>query len=446
MASVKIKNLLDTLTSTLWFVPGSITVGAGVMAFWAIWLDRVLFLEDAPSFLYSGGPEGARAVLSTTAGSMITVAGVAFSMTMVAFSFASSQLGPRLIGNFMRDRGNQVVLGTFIGTFVYCILVLRTVSEKPARFVPHIGVSVGLVLAVLSLGVLIYFIHHTALALQADHVIGLVGRELDHSIKHLYPGSMGEGGATARTDEFKRQEAQFRDADVAAVSLEASGYVKTLEVDRLMKVATKHDLVIRILSRPGRYAHDGIPVAQIRPPHRASEEVKEEVAQAFVTAWTRNSQQDVEFAVNQMVEVAVRALSPGINDPFTAITCIDRLTTAILHLMRTEFPSRFRVDGEGRLRVIADRPDFKGVVDAAFHQIRQTGAQLPAVMIRLLEALTLLLEQAKTDQQRRALERHIELVRSAGVRETEEPEDREDMNDRVSEAAAAGGEERQRPA
>ena len=431
MANVRIKNIWDTLSSTLWFVPATMTAASIALAAGTAAMDRAVAMTEAWFFLYSGGPEGARSVLSTTAGSMITVAGIAFSTTMVALSFASSQLGPRLLRNFMRDRGNQLVLGTFISTFVYCILILRTVSENPRAFVPHIGVSVGLIMALTSLGVLIYFIHHAALALQADYVIGIVARELDHAIDHLYPGGMGADAPPARMAEYRDREAALRSEDAADVTLKVSGYVHALDVDAVMKVATRHDLLVRILSRPGRYVHDGMPVAEIWPAAAVDERIRKKVSTAFAVGRMRTSQQDVEFAVRQLVEVAARALSPGINDPFTAVACIDRLSTALLHLMRRDFPPRFRVDAEGRLRVIAERPDFLGIADAAFHQIRQSGASLPTVMIHLLDSLTLLLEHATTDEHRRALERHIELVRRAGLRESEEPSDRADLNERA---------------
>lgn len=442
MTNVRARNWWDTLTSTLWFVPAVMTAASIGLAAGIVALDRATPVHASWFFLYSGGPEGARSVLSTTAGSMITVAGVAFSATMVALSFASSELGPRLLRNFMKDRGNQVVLGTFIATFVYCLLVLRTVSESPEPFVPHFGVTVGLVLALASLVVLIYFIHHVARTLQADYIIGVVARELDHTIVHLYPGGMGEDAPPDRIAELKDKEDELRNQRPARVCLPASGYVHALDVDLLMKLATKHDLVMRILSRPGRYVHDGTPVAEVWPVANLDEPIQKKMTSAFMIGRTRTSQQDVEFAVNQLVEVATRALSPGINDPFTAITCIDRLTTALLHLMRRDFPPRFRLDGDGTLRVIAERPDFAGVVDAAFHQIRQSGANMPAVAIRLLESLSLLLEHATTDQHRRALDRHVDLVRRAGIRESAERSDREDMEERVKRVEEARNGER----
>lgn len=435
MLNVRVKSWFERLGSTLWFVPSVMTALSIALAAATVAFDRQPnVIDEGWFFFYSGGAEGARSVLSTTAGSMITVAGIAFSATMVALSFASSELGPRLLRNFMRDRGNQIVLGMFISTFVYSLLVLRTVSESPREFVPHFGVTIGLALALASLGMLIFFIHHVARMLQADYVIAMVAQELDHAIEKLYPGGMGEDAPESRMAELKEIERRLDRDAAAAVCLRTAGYVHALDVDSLMKAAKNHDVLIRILARPGHYVHDGLPVAEVWPALRVDEHFKTKIASAFITGRTRTSQQDVEFAINQLVEVATRALSPGINDPFTAITCIDRLSTALLHLMRRDFPPRFRVGADGELRVIADRPDFAGVTDAAFHQIRQSGAGMPAVMIRLLESLELLLEHARTEEHHRALRRHVELVQRAAMRKTEEEADRADIDAQAEDA------------
>lgn len=417
------------VSSTLWFVPSVMTLGSILLAFLTVWVDRADNLEEAWFFLYTGGAEGAREVLSTTAGSMITVAGIAFSTTMVAFSFASSQLGPRLLGQFMRDRGNQIVLGTFIATFVYCLLVLRTVSTTGDEFVPHIGVTVGLLLALASLGVLIYFIHHAAMALQADYVIAIVAGELDDALDRLYPEEGGEEPDAAAIAQFEQTQRTLRPEDAAGVVLPISGYILSLDVETLIEVAADRDLLLRATRRPGDYVHDGRLVAEVWPASAVDEGTVRRIRDAFTLGRTRTSEQDVGFAINQLVEVAVRALSPGINDPFTAVTSIDRLTSALLHLMRRPRPSPFRADAHGRLRLIAEGPGFDSLVDAALHQIRQSGARMPAVMIHLLESLQVLLEEAKLPAHRTALLRHLELVRRAALRETDEPADRRDVSD-----------------
>jgi uncharacterized membrane protein len=429
---VRIRTFWEDLTSTLWFVPAAMTGAATALAFAMAGLDRRTGDgHEGWFFVYSGGADGAREVLSTVAGSMITVAGVVFSATVVALSFASSQLGPRLLRSFMRDRGNQVVLGTFIATFVYCLLVLRTVSGEPDEFVPHFGVTAGLLLALASLAVLIYFIHHVAVSLQADHVISVVAKELDETIETLYPGDIGRDTPGHRLSEMGEIEHTLSREKGASVALRNSGYVHAIDLEALMEISARRDVVIRVSTRPGRYVHDGISVAEVWPLAQADADVTEEVQRAFVLGRTRTSQQDVEFAVDQLVEVAVRSLSTGINDPFTAMSCIDRLGTGLLHLMRKSFPTAYRLDDQGQLRVIAERSDFGGVVDAAFHQIRQSGASTPSVMIRLLETLTLLLEHAVTDEQRTVLERHVRLVQNSALQATDEPADRRDVIDRA---------------
>jgi uncharacterized membrane protein len=429
---VRIKTFWEDLTSSLWFVPAAMTAAATALAFGMAGLDRrTKGGYEAWYFLYSGGADGAREVLSIIAGSMITVAGVVFSATVVALSFASSQLGPRLLRSFMRDRGNQVVLGTFIATFVYCLLVLRTVSGEPDEFVPHFGVTAGLLLALVSLAVLIYFIHHVAMSLQAEQVVSIVARELDETVETLYPGSAGSDAPVQRLEEMSEIERALSREKGASVALRKSGYVHAIDLQVLMETAAGREVIIRISARPGRYVSDGIPVAEVWPLDRADANVVEEVQAAFVLGPTRTSQQDIESTVNQLVEVAVRSLSTGINDPFTAMSCIDRLGTGLLHLMRKTFPTSYRLDDQGRLRVIAERSDFEGVVDAAFHQIRQSGASTPSVMIHLLETLTLLLEHAATDEERDVLQRHVRLVQNSALQETDAPADRRDVIDRA---------------
>jgi uncharacterized membrane protein len=186
----KLLKLWDSLRATFWLVPTLMAIMAIGLSFAMVALDEAVgnrVLEKV-GWVWAGGPEGARGLLSTVAGSMITVAGVVFSITIVALSLASSQYGPRLLRNFVRDKGNQIVLGSFIATFVYCLLVLRTVrGDDGAHFVPAIAITLGMVLTLASLGVLIYFIHHVSISIQAATIIGLVSHELNEVIERLFP-------------------------------------------------------------------------------------------------------------------------------------------------------------------------------------------------------------------------------------------------------------------
>ncbi|HVS10099.1 MAG TPA: DUF2254 domain-containing protein [Planctomycetota bacterium] len=410
-----IRHSWEALRTSFWFLPALMALGAGVLAFSAVRLDGAVpdGWADGMGWLYTGGPAGARQLLATVASSMITVAGVVFSMTVVALSMASSQFGPRLLRNFMRDKGNQFVLGTFISTFLYCLLVLRSVRDLDARhFVPHVSVTIAVLLALASLGVLIYFIHHVAVSMQAPQVIANVSEELHASIDALFPEELGQGADRANDRPGEAAAAEILGRDAHAVASRAEGYVQHVDEERLVAIATKRELVLRLELRTGRFVVRGHPLVLVRGGDPGGE-VVDEIRDCFVFGAQPTPTQDVEFTVNQLVEVAVRALSPGINDPFTAMTCVDRLGAALCRLAGREFPSPWLRDGDGRLRVIADPPDFAEIADAAFRQIREHGRRSSAVLARMLETIAVVLAHARREDDRDALLRqagHIEQV------------------------------------
>ena len=320
----------EELRESYWGVPSVMAALSIGLAFATVAVDRAIqdrWVREA-EWLYTGGPEGARAVLATVAGSMITVAGVAFSVLIVALSLASSQFGPRLLRTFMRDRGHQLVLGTFTATFLYCLLVLRTVRDLDDReFVPNMSVTVAVLLAVCSLGVLIYFIHHAAVSIQASHVIAEVGGELHACIDRLFPEELGQETRGAEPEEDAVPASFEREARPVAAA--GDGYVQAVENDQLLKLAAEHDLLVRLARRPGHFVVKGSSLAHVWPGERLNEALAGRLRATFQLGPRPTPTQDVEFAVEQLVEVAVRALSAGVNDPFTATTCVDRLGAAL---------------------------------------------------------------------------------------------------------------------
>jgi uncharacterized membrane protein len=418
------------LRESYWFVPALMAAVAVAFANVTIIVDDVLGERGVHGlvWVYAGGPEGARAVLSTVAGSMITVTALVFSITMVALSFASSQLGPRLLVNFIRDTGNQVVLGTFVATFLYCLLVLRTVRAGPdTAFVPHLSVTVAVTLAIGSLGVLVYFIHHVAVGIQADAVIATVARELEDAIDHLFPEMLGEG-----PPEPMRPAADLPvdfEGTARSVAATDTGYIRAIDTEGLMRLATEHNLVIRLLRRPGHFITRGIHVARVLPEGELGDAVAQAIGRVFILGDRRTLEQDVEFAVNQLVEVALRALSPGVNDPFTALTCVDRLGAALCRLAARTIPSRYRYDEQGALRVVTGEVTFAGVVDAAFDQIRQAARANVAVTLRLLETITVVLEAVRRPGDGEALLRQAAMVYRSGEA-ISESEDRAAIEER----------------
>ncbi len=426
--------------SSFWFIPGVMSGGAALLAVGAVALDRTKSDEwrESFGFLYTGGAEGASTVLGTIAGSMITIAGVVFSMTLIALSLASSQLGPRLLRNFMRDTINQVVLGTFVATFLYCLLVLRTIRRAEDNlFVPHLAVTLGVALAVVSVGVLIYFIHHISLSIQADHVVARVGRELMRDIDDIFPDRW-DPAARDRSEESEGAVLPPGfDEEARKILTAEDGYVRSVDVGALVKLGTEEDVVFKVDQGPSAYVVEHGPLVRVWPAVRVTERLMRRVNDAFILGITRTPGQDIEFSVHQIVEIAVRALSPGVNDPFTAVRCVDQLASALSRMARREIPSPFHYDEHGRVRVVYAVVSFADVVDSAFNQIRQSARTDAAVTIRLLEAITTVAAFTDRLDDREALRRHAEMIVRGAREGLPEENDRHEVNRRYADAIEA---------
>ncbi|MDQ3388350.1 MAG: DUF2254 domain-containing protein [Gemmatimonadota bacterium] len=436
--NLRIQRLWEALNGSYWFIPTLMSGASVALSVGLAQVDARLRREmvEEIGWIFTGGPEGARAVLSTIAGSMITVAGVAFSVLIVALSLASSQFGPRILRNFMQDRGNQVVLGAFTGTFLYCLLILRTIrGEENADFVPHLSITVAVALAIISLGVFIFFIHHSAVSIQAPVVISEIARELRHSIDRRFPDSAGvapEGEASPLPPGFSEEATPI-------LSL-ADGYLQAIDEDELLETACEHDLVMELELRPGHFVVCGTPLVRVSPAPGVTGEVCKRLQGAFSLGRQRTQTQDVEFSIRQLVEIAVRALSPSVNDPFTAINCLDYLGAAIIQMARVQLPPRHRIDASGSLRIIMNPVTFAGATDAAFDQIRQHGREDVAVTLHLLEVLAGVALSLRDPERRAVIRRHAEMVWRSGMEATPEPRDRDEVDQRFRLVLRALGE------
>jgi uncharacterized membrane protein len=415
----RLSTWLEQLRGTYWLVPGLMLFLATVLSIVTIALDDRIWRAgtSAPSWLLIADPNGARTFLTTVAGSMITTAGVTFSITIATFAQASSQYGPRLLNNFMRDRGNQIVLGTFVATFVYCLLILRVVrSGNQANFIPHLSLLTAFGLTIASVVVLIYFFHHVSTSIRAEYIIGHIGHDLEAAIERLFPEQLRmswfEQGLRSEDDI----PSSFND-EARPVPAAASGYLQAIDYEALFRIARKRDLLVRMMCRPGDFIALESPLALIWPPDRMEDELIEAIKEAIVIGLQRLGVQDVEYALNQLVEIAVRALSPGINDPFTAMQCVDQIGTSLAQLAERRIPRGYHYDGEERLRLIRDTATFRGILDQGFDQIRQYGRGSAPVTIRQLEALAVIAAHAQNDSQREAVSRQAELIKS-GADET----------------------------
>lgn len=404
------------LRTSYWFVPT--LMAGGTILFWMA-VQRVdLWLEDEQvqslGWIYTGGPEGAREMLGVVAGSMITVTGVTFSITIVALALASQQFGPFLLRNFMRDTGNQIVLGTFISTFVFCLLTLRVVRGfEDISYVPHLSVTVAILLALFSIGVLIYFIHHVSVSIQASNIIYVVSQDLQRSIERLFPESIATG-ADAETAGSQRKLPEEFDSEAKPVTSTGYGYITALDDQLLLNEAMERDVVVRLLKRPGDFVGKGDTVALVWPGSSVNEEVERAVNESLLLGSQRTATQDVLFVCDQLVEIAVRALSPGINDPFTANICIDHLGQGLSRMAGRALPSPYRVAGDGVMRLVAHPVDFNDMAETVLVQIRHYGSSNPAVLLRLLQAVVTVAPHLRREEDRETLLRHVRLILQAG--------------------------------
>jgi len=371
---------------SLWFVPGVVTIAAIALAMVMVHVDRV---HEGPwavlaPLIFGGGAEGARGVLSAIAGSLITVTGVVFSVTIVALQLASSQFTPRVLRSFVADRTNQVVLGVFIGTFTYALLVLRTVrsaAEDGAQFVPELAVTLSVVLLLVSVGALIVFIDHAARSIQASVILQRETTKGLHQIAERFPDAGGPGAG--------REVAPWELPAGAARQVVArrAGYVQTVEAERLFELARERRLVVRVELQVGGFVLPGEPLASVWPAELPDDEVENSVRESFSIGSERTHEQDVELGFIKISDIAVKALSPGINDPTTAHLCIDRLGELLVALGRRQVPGDARVDDEGTLRLVAGHLTFERAMGLAFDQIRHYGASNPAIAKKLLDTI-----------------------------------------------------------
>ena len=373
----RITKLWQDMQSSYYFIPALMAVIAVGLAMLTSHLDKTLDVNAIKKlgWFYANKADGARAILTTIAGSMITVAGVTFSMTMVAVSTASAQYGPRLIGNFMRDRANQFTLGTFTATFTYCLLILRTTrtgdggtgDDLIAEFVPNISLLVALLLALASVAVLIFFVHHVPETLNVGNITARVGRQLRSDIQETFPSNLGGQGldeVVGRLPIHQKIDQGFK------VRAREEGYLQALDVVTLIKVAKEHSGCIEVLKRPGDFIVAESVVAKVSENISVEDDVEKLIINSFIVGTEKTSHQNTFFLADELVEILARAMSPGVNDPFTAINCINWFHSATIAMMSGKTPSKYRLDEEGAIRVIAPHVTFEQFADVIFGQSR----------------------------------------------------------------------------
>jgi uncharacterized membrane protein len=423
----------EELRTNLWLVPSlevllAVALFAGTYA-----LDRAAYNHDftLPSFVIEGSADGARQILTTIAAAVITVVGVVFSIMIVALTLASTQFGPRMLRNFIRDRGTQHTLGVFVATFVYSILALVSIG---GGFVPHISVTVTLLALVLDMGVLIYFINHITNSIQLPQVIASIARDLAGAIaaEGTRSDTSRVSGAGLSLEEIDRQMAESG----GVVRTAQSGYLQFVRYDTLVAIASNANAVVRLHYRPGHFLVQGQPLATVWPA-TAADAVTRSLERGHLTGPYRTLAQDLAFAVDQIVEIAVRALSPAVNDPFTAMTCIDWLGESLCKIAAEWSPTQVHRDESGQIRVISAAISYRRIVERANEKIRQASRGNPAVMIRQLDALAKVMEYTTTAPQLEVVVEQARRIHAATDETIPEPADRADVTRRYEAVLAA---------
>ncbi len=420
----------EALQTNLWVVPVVGTLAVLVLLVVTYGVDRAAYdgLIQLPSWVLSGSADAARVVLATIAAAIITVVGIVFSITIVALTLASTQFGPRMLRNFVRDRGTQVSLGMFVATFCYATTALVSVGGGPhGDFVPHLSITVTLALTLADVGVLIYFLNHIATMIQLPVVIARIAGTLANEIAAQDRGGVFGVGA-ARGPSHEELLARLAESG-APIRTPRSGYLQVIRHDTLVKIAAGADAVVQLPYRPGHFLVAGQVMAWVWPPS-AAESVAENLALGHVTGAYRTLPQDISFGFDQLVEIALRALSPAVNDTFTGMTCVDWIADCLCRISTSWRPQRIRRDAEGKIRVIAYQPDFDRLVERTFDTIRQAAVGMPAIMIRQLDALAKVIEQTPDRARRTVLIREAEAIQRSNLATVTDPGDRDDVTAR----------------
>lgn len=429
----------DGVRTGLWFVPAIMMAASVALAAGGISLDRTL-AGRAPAaqdwWVFASTAGEARDVAAALMTALITMTSLAFSITMVVLSLASSQFGPRLIRNFMASLQTQLVLGTFVMTILYLLIILAwTGNIGNAKELPFATISLGVLQTAVSVVLLVFHFHSLGRSIVSESVIERVGRELDDVLGQLPPLKDGEDTsdpAAALPPDFARLATRF--------GPRRAGYIQAIEFRALTDIARRSDAIIGFSFRPGDYVAEGGRGIAIYPGSADTPQLRGLILETLSIGVHRTPVQDPEYPVRHLVEIAVRALSPGTNDPYTAVAVVHRLSSCLARAMRLDMPAGVFADAEGRARVICPRPSHRSLVAGSFDQIRQNAADKPLVLIHLIEALARIAEHRSTAGQADLLLEQLDIILDDAERGVANAADIADIRDRarqVRDAVAA---------
>jgi uncharacterized membrane protein len=441
----RIGNLLENVRASLWFVPALSVLGALVLSTGLLLVDGRIEpgLTQRWPWLFAGTAEAARTMLAAVATSLITVVAVVFSVTLVAVQQAATRYTPRVLQTFIRDRGNQIVLGIYIGTFAYAILVLRQIRESTnnqAEFVPPLSITTAIGLALVSLGFLVYFIDHAVRSLEATWILRSIRRPVEGQLQRLYPRAL----EPARVERGVTMPPVPDGREIRIASREA-GYLRRLDEDAVVQATREGATFVWVAPAIGDHLLPGATLVRVWADGGFDDDRAAAVRSAFVLERERSIEQDPLFGVRQIVDIAVKALSPGVNDPTTAEQCLDVLADILVAVVDREFPTPLRA-GEGGARYYFTRASFADYVEASFGQIRRAARNDAHVTRYLLQRLRQLADRTPNEERRATIHAQVvEILRSlpgSGLGES----DRQALQQEAEAGLAASAEARGRAA
>jgi uncharacterized membrane protein len=411
MRRVTARYTWDRLRVSFWFAPALMALTAVLLAWFMYWLDGQVpneLLADSRIIL-SVDVDQSRTTLVTIATTVLATAGVVFTLLTLPLSTVAAQYGSRLLRVFLGDRTTQFVLGMFVGTFIYCLAAATTIAPVEIEpEAPQLTVTVGLALMMATFGTLILLVQHISTMLQAPNIAAAAGAELLGVVGVETPGETGTGeipGPTTPDIGIAMTEAEGYPVRSRHV-----GYIQTLDPDILLTVAQERDLVVRLLHKPGDYVWKGEEIALVWPASRFNAQLEKQLRRSIRIGNQRTPTQDVECAVNQLVEMAVRAMSPAINDPFTAMTCLDHMGIGLALFAQQGGENLNTYDRNGQLRLVFEPVTFEELLRAAFDMLRHASCDNATVLLYMLDVIDVLGQETASPEHRRLLLYHARLI------------------------------------
>lgn len=386
------------IRDAFWSIPALALVLAVALAEGLVLLDRAAAPDGG--LITDIGPDGSRALLGAIATATLAAASTMFSITIAVLALTASAYGPRIVRSVMADSGNRVVLATLVATSLYALLVLRHVRSGSSAFVPSVAVMVGIGLTVLCIALLVYFIHHISTGIQISTLASAVRRELRDRLDEAYP--------LESADSLVSDARWPAEGSVRSIAARADGYVADVGIDDLVQAARRYDSRIDVVVRPGTFVVTGDPIARV--PGDAHSDLDDAVCRAVAIGDERTPYQDVEHLTRQLVDIAVRALSTGVNDPHTAVVAVDAVLAAVAPTADRPEPLPVVLDGDREPRLRVARRRWIDTVLDAIDTVRVCAAADPLVVARLTELVARLAERTSDPERRDALRAAAERI------------------------------------